>query len=67
MDSYLWRYTHPRDGRVVTKEHFTEAEALRIFPEPERVEGSQVLAEHVGWGLPADMVRRDDGAMVQQT
>jgi len=37
---------------VITKDQFTEAEALRIFPEPECVEGSQVLAEHtghVGW------------------
>ena len=68
MDSYLWRYTHPRDGRVTTKDHFTEAEALRIFPEPERVEGSQVLADdagHVGWGFASGLVRCDDGAMVQ--
>ena len=34
MDTCLWRYTHPRDGRVITKDHFSEAEALRIFPEP---------------------------------
>ena len=43
MDTlYLWRYSHPRDGRVVTRDHFTEWEAMRIFPEPERVEGSEV-------------------------
>ena len=48
MDTYLWRYTHPRDGHVITKDHFTEAEATRIFPEPERVEGSLVLAEDGG-------------------
>jgi len=70
MDTFLWRYTHPRDGRVTTKDHFTEAEALRIFPEPERVEGSQVLVEpsgHIGWGFASGLVRRDDGAMVQQS
>ena len=68
MDTYLWHYTHPRDGRVITKDHFTEAEALRIFPNPERVEGSRVVAandEHVGWGFASGLVRREDGAMVQ--
>ena len=34
MGTCLWRDTHPRDGRVITKDHFSEAEALRIFPEP---------------------------------
>lgn len=48
METFLWRYTHPRDGRVITRDQFTEAEALRISPEPERVEGSQVPAEHAG-------------------
>ena len=70
MDTYLWRYTHPRDGRVITKDHFTETEALRIFPEPERVEGSQAVAEcggHVGWGFSAGLVRREDGAIVQSS
>lgn len=65
---YLWRYSHPARGRVVTLDHFTEAEALRLFRDPERVEGSEVLAErseHVGWGLPSGLVRREsDGAMM---
>ena len=68
MDTYLWRYTHPRDGRIVTKDHFTEAEARRIFPDAERVEGSQVVAAdggHAGWCFASGLVRRDDGAMVQ--
>ena len=63
----FWRYTHPRDGRVTTKDHFIETEALRIFPEPERVEGSQVVAAnawHIGWGFASGLVRRDDGAMI---
>ncbi len=54
METFRWRYTHPRDGRVTTKDHFTEAAALRILPEPARVEGSQVLAKHaghVGWAF----------------
>jgi len=66
----FWRYTHPRDGRVTTKDHFIETEALRIFPEPERVEGSQAVAEcggHVGRGFASGLVRREDGAMVQPT
>jgi hypothetical protein len=68
MDTFLWRYTHPRDGRVITKDHFTEAEALRVFPEPERMEGSRAVAEgggHVGRGFASGLVRREDGAMVQ--
>jgi hypothetical protein len=54
---------------VTTKDHFTEAEARRIFPDPERVEGSQVVADrggHVGWGFSSGLVRREDGAMVQR-
>ena len=53
---------------MTTKDHFTEAEALRIFPEPERVEGSQVVVDeagHVGWGFASGLVRHEDGAMVQ--
>lgn len=68
MDTYFWRYTHPRDGRVTKKDHVTEAEALRIFPEPERVEGSQVVAEssgHVAWPFASGLLRREDRAMVQ--
>lgn len=67
MHTYLWHYTHPRDGRVITKDHFTEAEALRIFPDAERVEGSLAVAAdagHIGWGFSAGLVRREDGAMV---
>jgi hypothetical protein len=65
---YLWRYTHPRDGLVTTKDHFTVAEAQRIFPDAERVEGSQVVAEaggHAGWGFASGLVVREDGAMMQ--
>ena len=67
MHTYLWLYTHPRDGRVITNDHFTEAEARRTFPDAERVEGSQVTADdvgHLGWGFSAGLVRREDGAMV---
>jgi hypothetical protein len=67
MDTCLWLYAHPCDDRVITKDHLTEAGALRIFPEAERVEGSEVVAEdtgHIGWGFSAGLVRRDDGAMV---
>lgn len=70
MDTFLWRYTHPRDGRVITKDHFNEAEALRIFRDAERVDGSLVVAEdsgHIGWGFASGLVRRQDGAMVQPT
>ena len=66
---HLWKYTHPRDGRVVTRDHFTEAEARRIFPDAERVEGSQIEAErcgHVGWCFPSGLVTRDDGVKVQR-
>ncbi len=68
MDTYLWRYTYPGDGRVTTKDHFTGAEALRIFRDAERVEGYQAVAddaEHVGWGLASGMVWLEDGAMMQ--
>jgi hypothetical protein len=68
METFLWCYTHPRDGRVITKDHFTVSEALRIFPEPECVEGSKVIAEnvgHIGWGFASGLVRREDGVMVQ--
>jgi len=69
MDTrFLSRYTHHRDGRVTTKDHFTEAEALRIFPDAERVDESKVPAEHmghVGRGFASGLVRRGDGAMVQ--
>ena len=67
MDTFLWRYTHPRDGRVTTKDDVTEAEALRIFPDAERVEGCEVTAErrgHIGWGFSSAWsgARTGDGA-----
>jgi hypothetical protein len=55
---------------VITKDHFTEAMALRIVPDAERVEGSQVVAAdggHAGWCFASGLVRREDGAMVQQS
>lgn len=64
---YLWRYSHPAGGRVVTLDRFTDAEALRLFHDPERVEGSEMVAEprpHRGWGFASGLVRRDDGAML---
>ena len=68
---YLWRYSHPAGGRAVTLDHFTEAEALRLFRDAERVEGSEVLAEphgHVGWGFGPGAVRRESvGAMMPST
>ena len=68
MDTNLWRYTHPRDGRVTTKNHFSEAEAHRNFPDAQRVEGSLLVAErggHLGCGFASGLTRREDGAMVQ--
>lgn len=71
MDTvYLLRYANPRDGRVITKDRFAEAEARRIFPDAERVEASQVEAEHcghIGWCFPSGLVRRSDGVMTQPT
>ena len=68
MDTYLWRHNHPRDGRVATKDDFTEAEALRIFRDAERIEGSRLAVEpsgHIGWGFASGLVPREDGAMMQ--
>ena len=62
----FWRLT--RALLCLKRGSVTEAEALRIFPEPERVEGSQVAADdagHIGWGFASGLVRREDGAMVQ--
>lgn len=64
---YLWRYSHPAGGRVVTLDRFTEAEALRLFCDPEPVEGSELLPEcrpDPGWGFASGLVRRADGAMM---
>jgi len=65
MDTCLRRYTHPCDGRATTKDRFTEARALHIFPDAERFEGSALRVEstrHVGWAFASELVRRDDGA-----
>jgi hypothetical protein len=46
-----------------------EPAAAHIFPDAERVEGSLVVAGHighVGWGFASGLVRRDDGAMVER-
>jgi len=53
---------------VTTTNHFTEAEALRILADTERVEGLQVEAKHcwhVGRGFASGLVRCEDGAMEQ--
>ena len=66
----LWRYSHPCDGCVTTKDRFTEAEALRIFPDAERVEGSEVVVEHfghIGWSFTSNLLRREDGVIVQRS
>lgn len=57
----------PSDGRVVARDHFKGAEALRLFRDPGRVEGSEMAAAHaghVGWGFASGLVRRENGAMV---
>lgn len=61
---YLWRYSHPTGARVVMLDRFTEAEALRVFPEPERVEGSDVQAEREGRSACTQQtpVRREERA-----
>lgn len=54
--------TPARDGRVTKNDHFTEAEARRIFPDAECADGSEVVAEEggqVGWGFALGLVRRD--------
>jgi hypothetical protein len=53
---------------VTPKDRFTEAEALRILPDAEPVEGSQVSADHVGhvgWSFASGLVMREDGAMMR--
>ena len=68
MNTYLWRCTHPRDGCVITKDHLTEVDALRLLPGAERVEGTDVVAPIPTWGhaFASGLVRREDGAMVQR-
>ena len=39
-----WHYTHPAWGRVMTKEPFNEADARRLLPDAERVEGTDDVA-----------------------
>lgn len=36
---YLWRYSHPAGGRVVTLDRLTDAEALRIVLSPNGSKG----------------------------
>ena len=53
---------------MTTKEPFTEADALRLLPEAERIEGTDVIVQAPDYGghaFPAGLVRRDDGAMMQ--
>ena len=55
---------------MITKDHCTEAEALRIFRNAECVAGSQDAAVNVGHHGPefsAGLVRREDEARVQRT
>lgn len=40
---YLSCYSHARDGCVTTMYHFTEAKALCVLMEPERVEDSRLV------------------------
>ena len=52
---------------MTTKDRFTEADALHIFPDAERVEGSALRVEstgQVGCAFASELVRRDDGATV---
>jgi hypothetical protein len=62
-----WTYTHPAWGRVMTMDPFTEADALRLLPDAERAEGTDVVAPiplRVGHAFASGLVRRKDGAMV---
>jgi hypothetical protein len=61
-----WHYTHPAWGRVITKEPFTEGDALQLLPDAERVEGTEVSmpAPREGHTLASGLVRRADGAMM---
>ena len=60
----IWRYTHPCDGCVTTKDQFTEAEALRIRPDSE--DGEQVArCLRARRDFASGLVRREGGVMVQ--
>lgn len=51
---------------MITKNHGTGAEALRMFPEPEHVAGSHVVVDyagHIGLGFASGLVTREDGAI----
>ncbi len=63
MNTYLWRHTHPCDGRVTTKDHFTEAELLRLLPDADRVEETDVVARipAVGHRATSGLTRREAG------
>lgn len=56
----------PAWGRVITKEPFSEADAGRLLPDAERVEGTDVVVLeplNVGHTFASGLVRRSDGAM----
>lgn len=62
-----WTYTHPAWGRVVTKEPFTEADALRLLPEAVRVEGTDVVVPArscAGHCFASGLTRNENGAMM---
>jgi hypothetical protein len=61
MNTNLWRHTHPCDGRVTTKDHFTEAEALRLLPDADRAEETDVVARIavVGRRVASGLTRRE--------
>ena len=63
MNTNLWRHTHPCDGRVVTKDHFTEAELLRLLPDADRAEETDVVARipAVGHRFTSGLTRREAG------
>jgi uncharacterized membrane protein YagU involved in acid resistance len=55
---------------VITKDHFSEAEALCVIPDAGRVEGSEVVVEHfghIGWSFTSNLLRREDGVIVQRS
>ena len=61
-----WYHTHPAWSRVQTKEPFAESDALRLLPDAERVEGSEVVAPvpTVRHAFASGLIRREDGALV---
>ena len=52
---------------MTTKEPFTETDALRLLPDAERVEGTDVVVPesfNIGHTFASGLVRRSDGAMM---